>query len=251
MGAMRSNRSILCAATAILGFCAAPALAQQNDWRYDATLYLFMPETEISVARPRATLDGTLSFSDALSNLDFAFMAAFAASNGRWSLLADYNYTDLSFSNDTPGPASSSLDTSTETQFLSGYVGYRIYEDPSVKVDLAGGFRWFSTKTEFTLNPGNRPGRTTSVDSDWTDAVLGARVRFDISDRWTGTGFFDYGGFTSDSEIWQVLVTADYAINDRWLIRGGYRYISFDHEINGNDFKFSQSGPLIGATYRF
>ncbi len=247
---MRSNIGILCAFCAVSGL-AAPVSAQESEWSYEATIYLFMPETDTSIARPRTTLDGTLSFSDALSNLDLAFMAAFAASNGRWSFLADYNYTNLSFGNDTPGPAFSGLDTSTKTQFLSGYVGYRVYEDPSIQVDLAGGFRWFSTETEFTLKPGAAAGRTTSVDSDWTDAVLGARARFVISDRWTGTGFVDYGGFTSDSETWQVLVTADYAINDRWLIRGGYRYISFDHEINGNDFKFSQSGPLIGATYRF
>ena len=116
-----------------------------------------------------------LSFSDALDNLDFAFMAAFAATNGRWSLLADYNYTNLSFSSDTPGPASSGLDTSFTTQFLSGYVGYRVYEDQTANVDIAGGFRWFSTETDFELQPGAAPGRRTTVDSSWTDPVIGAR----------------------------------------------------------------------------
>ncbi len=227
------------------------ALAQQSDWSYEATIYLFMPETETSISTPMGTVDGTLSFSDALENLDFAFMAAFGATNGRWSLLADYNYTNLSFSNDTPGPASSGLDTSFTTKFLSGYVGYRVYDNQSAYVDLVGGFRWFSTKTDFELQPGVAPGRRTTVDSSWTDPVIGARARVTFSDKWSGTGFVDYGGFRSGSETWQVLLTADYAINDRWLIRGGYRYISFDHDIDGNDFKFDQSGPLIGATYRF
>ncbi|MGV6803081.1 MAG: outer membrane protein [Ruegeria sp.] len=230
---------------------ATQALSQQSDWSYEASIYLFMPETETSTETPRGTVDGTLSFSDALENLDFAIMGAFGASNGRWSFLADYNFTDLTFSNDTPGPASSGLETSFTTQFFSGYVGYRVYSAPTVYVDLAGGFRWFSTETTFTLLPGLAPGGSTSVDESWTDPVIGARARVAFSDRWSGTGFVDYGGFSSDSETWQVLLTADYAINDRWLIRGGYRYISFDHVINGNDFKFHQSGPLIGATYRF
>ncbi len=236
---------------AVAGSVAPMALAQQSDWSYEASIYLFMPETETSLTTPRGTLDGTLSFSDALDNLDFAFMAAFAASNGRWSLLADYNYTDLSFSSDTPGPASSGLDTSFTTQYLSGYVGYRVYGDQTANVDIVGGFRWFSTKTDFELLPGAAPGRRTTVDASWTDPVIGARARVKFSDKWSGTGFVDYGGFRSGSETWQVLLTADYAINDRWLIRGGYRYISFDHDIDGNDFKFDQSGPLLGATYRF
>ncbi|WP_050602432.1 outer membrane protein [Ruegeria sp. 6PALISEP08] len=225
--------------------------AQQSDWSYEATVYLFMPETDLSLATPNGTIDGTLSFSDALDNLDFAFMAAFAASDGRWLFLADYNYTNLSFSNGTPGPAISSVDTSAEIKFFSGYVGYRVYDAPTVSVDLAGGFRWFSTSTQFTLQPGIAPGRSATADDNWTDPVIGARARVRFSDKWSGSGFVDYGGFRSGSETWQILLTADYAINDRWLLRGGYRYISFDHVINGNDFKFDQSGPLLGATYRF
>ena len=239
-------------ALGLAGICAATsAAAQQSDWSYEATIYLFMPETETTLDTPMGNLDATLSFSDALSNLDLAFMGAFSASNGRWSVLVDYNFTDLSFSNPTQGPANGNLDTSVKTQFLSGYLGYRIYEAPTVNVDLAGGFRWFSTETDFTLTPGTAPGRRVTVDSSWTDPVIGARARFVMAEKWTGTAFLDYGGFRSGSETWQVLLTADYAINDRWLIRGGYRYVSFEHEINGNDFSFSQSGPLIGATYRF
>ncbi|NOC45875.1 MULTISPECIES: outer membrane protein [unclassified Ruegeria] len=243
-------KSCLCAAT-LSASAATTAAAQQSDWSYEATIYLFMPETETSLSTPMGTLDGTLSFSDALENLDFAFMGAFSATDGRWLILADYNYTDLSFSNSTPGPASSGLETSFTTQYLSGYVGYRVYEAPTISVDVAGGFRWFSTDTEFTLLPGAAPGRTTTADDSWTDPVIAARARVRFSDKWSGTGFVDYGGFRSGSETWQVLLTAEYAINNRWLIRGGYRYISFDHEIDGSDFTFDQSGPVLGATYRF
>ncbi|WP_254430517.1 MULTISPECIES: outer membrane protein [unclassified Ruegeria] len=229
----------------------APVSAQQSDWSYEASVYLFMPETDVSLDTRLGTVDGSLSFSDALENLDFAFMGAFSATNGRWLVLADYSYTDLSFSNDTPGPATSGLDTSFTTQYLSGYIGYRAYDAPGVQIDAVGGFRWFSTDTVFQLQPGTAPGRRATADDSWTDPIVGARARVQFSDKWSGTGFFDYGGFRSGSETWQVLLTADYAINERWLIRGGYRYISFDHEISGNDFTFEQSGPLLGVTYRF
>ena len=67
--------------------------AQLSDWSYSATIYLFTPDTEVSQETALGTVDGTLSFSDALKNLDLAFMGTFTATNGRWSLLADYNYT--------------------------------------------------------------------------------------------------------------------------------------------------------------
>ncbi|WP_420584828.1 porin family protein [Ruegeria sp.] len=240
-----------CAAGLALLAIATTASAQQSGWKYEATFYLFMPETETSIETPRGTVEGTLSFSDALENLDFAFMGAFAATNGQWSVLFDYNYTNLSFGNTLGGPAGGSLETSVKTQFATAMLGYRVRQNPSAVVDLAAGLRWYSTDTGFTLTPGMAPVQNFGADESWVDPVVGLRARFDLSSRWSSTAYLDYGGFRSGSQTWQVLVTADYALNDRWLLRGGYRYISFDHDINGSEYEFSQSGPMIGATYRF
>lgn len=238
-------------ACAIALLAASVGHAQTSDWEYEASIYLFMPETVTSITTPTFSAEGTLSFSDALSNLDMAFMGSFGASNGRWGVLGDFMYTDISFGNPTPGGLTTDLNTALTTQIFNGYLTYRAYEAPTVQLDVAGGFRWFSTKTALTLTPGLLPGSSATVEESWVDPVIGARVRFDIADNWSGTAFFDYGGFSSDSETWQTLLTIDYALNDRWLLRGGYRYISVDHDINGTDFKFSQSGPIFGATYRF
>ncbi|MFC3613308.1 porin family protein [Lutimaribacter marinistellae] len=225
--------------------------AQGSNWQYEATVYLFMPESKTAITTPAGRIEGTLSFSDALDNLDFAFMGAFGASNGQWSFLIDYMYNDLSFGNATPGPAHSGLNTSMTTKILNGYVGYRVYDSGSAQVDIAGGFRWFDTNTALTLLPGTQPQRTAVADASWVDPVIGVRARVDFSERWQGTAFVDYGGFSSDNETWQVLLTADYELNDNWMLRGGYRYISMENIVNGNPFEFSQSGPIFGATYRF
>lgn len=234
-----------------LAISASPVLAQESGWEYEATIYLFTPETKTSIANSTGTLDSTLSFSDALDNLDFAFMGAFGASNGKWSILADYLYTDLSFGETTPGGLFGDLNTDVKTQILNGYVGYRFYENATTQLDVAGGFRWFSTDTEITLTDGLAAGRSSRVKDDWVDPVIGLRARVTFSDRWGGTAFVDYGGFSSDSETWQALLTADYSLNENWVLRGGYRYISVDHTTNGNDFEFSQSGLIFGATYKF
>jgi len=232
---------------AALAVTASPCAAYAGDWKYAATIYLYTPETTTAIGG----VETTLSFSDALDNLDMAFMGAFEANNGRWGVIADYMLTDLSFGNPTPGPAFSGLDTALKTQIFNGYVGYRAYQNPKVTLDLAAGIRWFNTTTDITLLPGLSAGGTSSADEDWIDPVLGIRARFEMSEKLSGTVFADYGGFRSGSESWQTLLTLDYNINENWVVRGGYRYISIDHTINGTDFSFSQSGPLFGATYRF
>jgi opacity protein-like surface antigen len=246
---MKSGSSLVGVASAVVILGTQAAFAQDHDWDYKATIYLFMPETVTTIG----SIETKLSFSDALDNLDFAFMGAFEANNGRWGFIADYMYTDLTFNGDTLGPVFSGADTSVTLKVFNGYATYRVLETSDVKVDLLGGFRWFGVDSEITLvgGPGPGPAPSASADADWIDPVIGARSRFRLSDRWFGTAAFDYGGFSSDSETWQALLTAGYEINENWTVQGGYRYLEVDHDMNGTDFNLSQSGLLLGTSYRF
>ena len=60
---------------AALAVIASPCTAYAGEWKYAATIYLFTPETTTAIGG----VETTLSFSDALDNLDFAFMGAFEA----------------------------------------------------------------------------------------------------------------------------------------------------------------------------
>ena len=72
-----------------------------------------------------------------------------------------------------------------------------------------------------------------------------------MSEKVSAILFADYGGFSGDSTTWQTLVSVDYALSDRWILLGGYRYMEFDREIDGRDFSMDQSGVLLGVTYNF
>ena len=52
------------------------------------------PATGHGQQQPAGTIDTTLSFSDALENLDFAFMGVVEASKARWTLLGDFAQTN-------------------------------------------------------------------------------------------------------------------------------------------------------------
>ncbi|MEM0947026.1 MAG: DUF481 domain-containing protein [Pseudomonadota bacterium] len=241
-----------CLPLALAGFLtAAGAQAEDGRWQFSASFYMFMAETETAIDTATSSLDSTLTFSDALENLDFAFMGAFEAHNGQWGGLIDVLHYDLSFGTDTSGPAFSGVDTDLELNVVTIAGLYRVFEDDKTALDLTAGLRWTEVDTTLTLNPGVARGRSVSDSVDWVDAIVGARLNHQFSDRWSGTANVDWGGFDSDSETWQVLLLVNYALNDSWSLRGGYRHISFENENDGTTLNIDQSGPLFGVTYQF
>lgn len=238
------------AAIATMSVMAEPVMAEDNDWDFSVAVYGWLIDTGIEVGTPSGTVSAELSFKDALENLDMVFMGTFEAWNGPWGVILDYNYMNLTFN--SAGPVGfSSATVGTKMSLMNSYLGYRILEEQNMSVDLAGGFRWFSLDNDVTLNPAAGPAVVESVGDDWVDPVVGARVAYRFSDKWSGILFADYGGFSSDSESWQLLATVGYDINDRWSLQGGYRYLELNREINGLDTSIDLSGLILGARYKF
>lgn len=224
----------------------SPALAEVGEWQYEGALYLFAAETDLSVG----DLDATLSFSDALDNLDMAGMGAFAASNGQWTFVADLMYFDLGFSEDRDAPIITGVDADVKmTVFnVAGY--YRVHETPTSWFDVGAGFRYFDTENEIeleTVGP-NRPSQ--SADDSWTDPVIAARANFEFSDKWSMRVVADYGSFIDDRETYQVTLSVGYEFAENWSARFGYRYLNVEND-DINDFRLEQSGPILGVMYRF
>jgi hypothetical protein len=232
-----------------LGLLAATPAKAQEDWSTSFTFYLWAAETDTTITTPLGSIDTTLSFSDALENLDFAFMGVVEASKGRWTLLGDFAQTNLSFSKSTPGPAFDGIDADIKLQVLNAYALYEVSNDSTWTFDLGAGVRWFNTDSTLALL--GAAGRTARFNDSWFDPVIAGRLSFDITEKWSGVAFFDYGGFRSGSESWQIALTARYAFSEQWSLVAGYRLLDLKHGPSDDEFKFSQSGPVIGVRYDF
>ena len=239
------------AALAVL--LAGPAAAQSSEWTFAGSLYGWLPGMDVSVDTPQGTVDSSLSGSDALSDLDMAFMGTFEAQRGKWSFIGDLLYTDLSSSQDTPfGLAFSSAEVKTKMAAFSGYAAYRVFQSPQVALDLAGGFRWFGLDIDTSLKAGQLPEESSSQSADWVDPLIAARVIVPFNDKWFGTAFADAGGFLNNSSsTWQAFASVGYKFNERWSTQLGYRYMAIEKEINGQNTTVDLYGPLIGVTARF
>jgi opacity protein-like surface antigen len=245
----------------VAGFaCAALVAADQaqaqSEWEYSLSGYGWFTGMSTELDSAFGAVETELSFGDIWDQLDFAAFGAFEARNGRWALVTDLNYAKLSAENDTPvGLAFDSVTVDTRLTIVSALAAYSIIDRPDLRIDLAGGLRYYDLSIGVDLTaamPVNN--RSSSFGDSWVDPLLGARVRAPISDDWFFNGFVDVGGFglgNSSDLSWQVFAGVGYDFNETWSIQGGYRHLSIDKEIDGRDTRLELYGPLIGVTARF
>lgn len=242
-----NHRTLIALAVAV----ASPASAQDQNWDYKATLYGWLPGMTTSVETSFGTIESSSSGSDALSDLDFAFMGTFAAQNDRWGFVGDLLYVSLSDSKDTPFALFGEGTVGVEATALSGYALYRLTTDPALNFDMGVGFRAFDMDVDVTLSPGVLPGEAQSIGATWVDPLIAARMEVPLDDRWFLNGFADFGGTGGGDQTWQVYGAVGYAFSEAWSMQGGYRYMDISKEIEGRDVSVDLSGPLIAFTYQF
>jgi hypothetical protein len=248
-----SSQSLSAAAGCVLLFAAsaAPAFAQDGPWAFDLSANLWFNDTKVATDTPFGSVDAELSFSDAIQDLDFAFMGTVEARNGPWGMIGDLLYYRITASGPSPdGVLFSGASARSEITVVSGYATYRVYETSAAAFDVGVGARAFWASIDTTLTGASAPTQTISEDNNWIDPLVAARVRVAFSDQWFGTLMVDGGG-TGDTETWQALATVGYSLNENWAFQGGYRYMKaqWDTDLGQSSLEFS--GPIVGVTYRF
>ncbi|MBP7000520.1 hypothetical protein [Amaricoccus sp.] len=249
---MRTIAAAALAATALGAGSAATAQEAAGGWRLAATVYAWLPALSSSLDTEVGTLDGDVSSGDVISNLDFAFMGALEARTGRWGLIGDLIYSDISADGSTPrGLLFTKGVAQSEMTVFSGYATYRLHEDERVAFDAGVGLRGFSVDLDFTLKGNLARTRSFGDDQSWVVPLVAARAIVTFSDHWAGEIMADLGGTGSDETTWQALAILRYDINDRWSAVAAYRYMDIEYQIDDKDASIELYGPAIGVTYRF
>lgn len=234
---------------AALVIAAGPALAEDGGWSFKITPYLFTPKSEIGVMTPRGPVSGELKFSDAISKLDFAFMGAVEANKGKWSIVSDLMYTNLSVTESfAPGGLFSGVNIDSKITALSAVGTYRVVDTGHSSLEVGAGMRawWFDTNAKFSA--GSLPSEQSSTNENWVDPIIVIRGRVDFNEKMFGSLYLDGGGFgVGSDQTYQAILGLGYNLNEKWTLVGGLRYIDFSR----NDTDFSQTGLSLGASYRF
>ncbi|MGZ2453181.1 hypothetical protein ACVIRO_005998 [Rhizobium ruizarguesonis] len=230
----------------------AKTVESQSGWEFTFAPYFWAAGISGDIGQfglPEVHIDA--DFGDILNNLDFAFMAAGEARYDRFSIVGDVIYTKLGADADTPaGILADSVDVTSKTFAGLLGVGYAVLEDQNGHLDVVGGMRVWSAKTEISFNGGILAGVDVEDSATWVDAVAGVRGNYFFTPEIyvTGWGLLGAGGADID---WDVALGLGYKFNDTISAVAGYRALGVNYDNDGFVFDVVQQGPIIGVAIRF
>jgi len=240
-------------------------------WEFSLAPYLWAISIDSTLEADGTTADAHLSFSDILSDLDFAGLVAFEARRGRLSLVSNLNYLKLGVEESraigsaipVAPPGSLDVDVDMQTLIFEQYALFEVFSTPlggegeskRLALEVGPAFRvaWLDSEIDVRVKPGAPIGpfsRSFDDSTDWIDAVAAARVRADLGEKCRLVLMGDYGGFdigSSSHRTWSLGAWLGYELGEHWDLVSGWRHLEFEQ--SAADLEID--GPLIGAVYHF
>ena len=228
-----------------------------DEWRFSITPYLWAIGMNGDMTVKGVESDVDVGFDDILSNLDIALEAHFEVWKGKWGGFFDGTYVKLK----TDAGTTDNIDI-TSTIGLVDFGGfYRVGTWPvgtpenkgrSLSFDALVGGRYMDLKVKMD------PKHLSSFDQkkSWTDLIVGGRMIFDFTEKWSFILRGDIGGFgISGSSDFTAngIGLVGWTFHPSWTLMGGYRALYQDYETGSgsNEFKYDVTthGPILGLTY--
>lgn len=228
----------------------------EDGWQYSAAVYVWA-----AAVGGRTTTGSSVevSFSDIVDNLEGAFLGAFEARKGRWSILTDAVYLDVAKTSDVPlgpGPILTgdvSLDLTTKVFHLAG--GYNLLTEGQSRLDFIAGARNLDLDTALVATvdgpgPLEPPPIVASASDNAVDFIVGLKGNVALSERWFLPYYVDVGGGDSDS-TWQATVGVGFRASGWVDLALVYRHLEWSFDSNPLVDSLEFSGPTFGAIFRF
>lgn len=229
---------------------AAPPVSEDKGWEFRFAPYLWAQGLDGVMGVRGVAGNVDIPFADIWDDLDFAFMGAFEARRGRWGILTDINYAELSDSIATRDVLLTNAHFK-QRQFVGNLtVNYRLLENNTTSVDLYGGARmnWMDLEIGAT-GPLGAP-HSSSGDDFWADAIVGLRLQTALSERCFLRFMGDIGAGGSDF-TWQATGLIGWKLTDTCNLGVGYRGLGTDYQNGGFTYDVTASGPVLGVEWKF
>ena len=240
--------------------------ASAGDWNYSLAVYAWLLGLNGTVGVKGQTSDVNMSFGDIWDQFDVGgSLHGELLYKNKYGFIIDPTFIKLS-TNDVDDPVKS---TRTKIWLVEIIGFYRIFDIPtkygqsqgykksSVALDVLFGGRYLAIDNKITFNnlgPVSPP--SVSGKKDWFDFIVGGRVIWQATDRWSLIGRTDFGGFDfnfSSKFSWNGVGFVGYDPVDWMQILLGFRgmYIDYTDGSGDNRFVFDSwlYGPMIGLNF--
>ncbi|HBH30192.1 MAG TPA: hypothetical protein DDX99_15375 [Desulfofustis sp.] len=251
---LTAKKSITGAVGAVLLLVAAGgavSAAESGGWHNEITIYGWL--TDIGGTTRFSDInnnDISVDVSDIIANLNMVLMGNYVGKTGRWSIIGDLVYVNLSDSSTTDtalGGAAINLDITS--WLLTGAVGYDLIQSDQVLVAAVAGVRYIDVQTDATLSLNGARLADASESEGVTDGIIGLRGEFMLGEHWFIPYYADAGTGGTDVS-YQLFGGVGYRFG--WGdVRLGYRYLDLDFSDDKLLQDLNMGGPVLGVGFRF
>lgn len=225
-----------------------------KDWRFQATFYGWLSGIDGDVGvYGRGPVSVNVSPSEAISDLDGALMASFAAQNDKVVVLTDFMWARIRDSGSMPARGID-FDYTQNQVTIQGALGYILPIDvKNLTLSPTIGFRYQYLDANIKVGPTGIPVSLDAGGSvQWIDPTVGLYAHYDITDKWFINALGDVGGFGIGSKLtWQAFGALGYNWTKTVSTSIGYRAIYEDYQSGGFVYDTTQQGVFAGLGIHF
>lgn len=238
--------------TAILVSCALPLQADESDWSYTGSVYIWGAAMKMTTP-PGQSVE--LPFYQILDDLQMTLMGDFTARKDKWSFTTDMVYMNLgqgrerSFTSPDHGTRDLRGHIGMKSWIVTPTVGYAFYDTEKARVEAIAGVRYLWIKVAIDINENGTPVFDEAGSDTFWDGVVGLRAAVNLTDNWYIPAYVDIGAGNSDG-TWQALGGIGY----RWkkyqtsLV---YRYLQYDFDDVPTLSELEVKGPILNFSFNF
>lgn len=234
----------------LASFVSTAAAETSDEWETHMDVYLW------GASVGGHTADGSdlnVSFDKLLKDLNLGFMGTVAAYKGRFSVIADLIYLDVSESKRNSGEFLGQPIEDKGKLELTGWIstfggGYSLVNDDKNSLILIAGARYLNLDTTFTFKVNEVKKEFDLGGSAW-DGIVALNGKAQLGEKWFLAYFADMG--TGDSDFtWQARLGFGYKLKKHSLIFG-YRYLDWNFDDKASLEDLNLHGPYAGMKFSF
>lgn len=248
---VKSKLLIACIAlTSAAGSAQASNDTSDDDWQFSlAPLFLWGMGIDGSTSLGPTNTPLNISFGDALDNLGAVFTFHFEAHKKDWGFFAEYQYVDLQPKSELEN--GSEVDVNFKNTMAELGVTYRVAQTERAEFQILGGARYVEQDLKVKGIP-LPPLSDLKHNEHWWDAIIGGRVKVNMTETWSLIGRVDYGFGGSDG-TWNLVGMVDYRFKGWGSVFAGYKWMDFDYSSGSGKNYYAydarQQGPLAGLNF--
>ena len=248
-------------AAGLLGpLCASAAGSEEpkkeKDWEVTFTPYVVIAGISGQLSLGPVDKSIGIGFEDLLGSIQGMMMADLTLRYKRVGVIADGLWVTEHFSHPTGNQVYLARDVDLSAALGTGAVFFRFRPMKGLELDPYMGSRWWrvSTQIEFRGSglpqPLWPPPLNVDITPTWADFVVGARLRYNITDRWYVQSIADVGGGSSKVS-WQYYLGGGFGFTDWFGLDLGYRIVGVDYQKDGFEFDAKVHGFQIGFQFTY